>query len=288
MGYYKNLLIDSYDDEEGNAIANALGISYFDLRRTSYQIEENRSDSGVLHNYTLVFSDSTPKDVLKKIEGLKGNSINIDRDVLLGDYGPDYEYEFEAINNSSKLSDNFTTEIESLKKLNEINLSETELTVILKRQIYIAVIGSMETFLSETFIKLVLTHQPNLERFVKSYPEFASRRFALRDVFDTYKNIEETAKSVMLDTIYHDLRKVREMYRSTFEISFPSIEDAIKCVMVRHDLVHRNGKSKEGEVVQLDSTVIEKTIDTVAALVHNIIREIEKEDFDKEAVLDQY
>ncbi|CAM4212224.1 hypothetical protein SAMN06265348_10636 [Pedobacter westerhofensis] len=285
MGYWKQLMIDSHEDEEGNAIADALGISYFELRKTDYQIEENVSDEGVLYNYRIVFSAGSPKETLNKIEGLHGNSVDIATEVLQGEYAQDwdyeYDYEYDAISSSPGLSDNFDLEIEKLRKLNEVDLKNDELNAILKRQIYIGVMGTMETFLSETFVKLALANPVNLEKFVKSNPEFANRKFDLKDVFEAYKNIEQTAKGVMLDTIYHNLPVVREMYRSTFEIGFPEIKEPIQCVKMRHDLVHRNGKTKDGTAHVLDSDTIDSTIATVRELVGGIVAEIDaKEDLE--------
>jgi|GEM_PF-945845 len=280
MGYWKQIMIDSQEDEEGNAIADALGISYFELRETDYEIEENMSDEGVLYNYRIVFSAGSPKEILDKIDGLHGNSVNIATEVLQGEYAQDwdYDYEYDAISSNPGLSDNFDHEIENLRKLNEVDLQDDELNAILKRQIYIGVMGTMETFLSETFVKLALANPVNLEKFVKFNPEFANRKFDLKDVFEAYKNIEQTAKGVMLDTIYHNLPVVREMYRSTFEIAFPAIKEPIQCVKVRHDLVHRNGKTKDGVTHVLDSNTIENTIETVKQLVAGIVAEIDAKD----------
>lgn len=152
-------MIESQEDDEGNAIADALGISYYDLARTNYEIEENSSEDGHLYSYFIVFSPDSPKEVLEKIEGLNRNSVEIDVSVLQGDYADDYDYdyEFEAISSSNELLQNFNQEINNLKKLNEVDLKTEDLNKILKRQIYIGIIGSMETFFSETFIKLVLS-----------------------------------------------------------------------------------------------------------------------------------
>jgi len=122
MGYWKNFLIESQEDDEGNAIAKALGISYYDLSRTNYEIEENSSEDGHLYSYFIVFSPDSPKEVLEKIEGLNGNSVEIDISVLQGDYADDYDYEFEAISSSNELLQNFNQEINNLKKLNYYRL----------------------------------------------------------------------------------------------------------------------------------------------------------------------
>ena len=278
MGYWKQLSIDMYEDEEGNAIADALGISYYELRRTNYQIEENANDDGYIYNYRIVFPPDSPKDILNKIKGVSNNSVDIDKEILMGDYEENYDYEFEAISSNIKLSENFDHEINNLEKLNQVDLGDDELNIILKRQIYIGVIGSLETFLSETFIKLTLNNPDMLEKFVKTHPEFANRRFDLKDVFEAHKNIQQTAKGIMLDTIYHNLPTVRLMYMSTFDIKFPSIKEAFKCVMVRHDLVHRNGKTKDEIQHVLSTDTISETVATVRELIKELVSEIESKD----------
>lgn len=90
-----------------------------------------------------------------------------------------------------------------------------------------------------------------LKKFISSYPEFAKQKFELREIFEVHKGIEKKAKNIMLDVIYHDLVKVREMYKATFSIEFPGIKEPIRCVQIRHDLVHRNGKNKTGENIVL-------------------------------------
>ena len=50
----------------------------------------------------------------------------------------------------------------------------------------------------------------------------------------------------MRGVMYHNLSKVAGMYESTFDIEFPKFGALAKTVNIRHDLVHRNGKSKDG------------------------------------------
>jgi len=73
----------------------------------------------------------------------------------------------------------------------------------------------------------------------------------------------------MLEVIYQNLGKVQKMYESTFGINFPDIKELSTAVGVRHDLVHRNGKNKEGEL-----TVI--SVETIETLLINIIDFVEQ------------
>jgi hypothetical protein len=51
------------------------------------------------------------------------------------------------------------------------------------------------------------------------------------------------------------------MYRATFLIDFPDISNLSKAVVKRHDLVHRNGKTKEGDIINVSSEEIELLCD---------------------------
>ena len=82
----------------------------------------------------------------------------------------------------------------------------------------------------------------------------------------------------MLDTIYHNLVHVREMYRSTLNMDFPDISECIKYVKIRHDLVHRNGKTKDGDLLEINRLTIESLIEVVNKLINKIIIEIELDD----------
>ena len=66
--------------------------------------------------------------------------------------------------------------------------------------------------MSETFINLTANNEDYFKNFVKSHPDFRQRKFELREIFEQNEKLKDTAKKVMLDTIYHDLPKVREMY----------------------------------------------------------------------------
>ena len=79
----------------------------------------------------------------------------------------------------------------------------------------------------------------------------------------------------MLDTIYHNLPTVSSMFKSTFKIEFPSIAKVSKYVKLRHDLVHRNGMTREGEPVPINDVDIVNLIDEVSKFVNEIAKNLE-------------
>jgi len=268
MGYFSELMIERYNNYLTDALADHWGLDYYELAKQNFEIIPDLNHEGIEIGYLIVFSDDTDVAFLAKVPGIDDHTVTVASNVI--DSASPFDYEYDAIGATGGLADNFNKEISNLRELNAVDLQNEALNAILKRQIYIAVIGTMETFLSETFVRETLAEPIYLEKFVKSHPEFANRKFALKDVFDAYQSIKEMSKTIMLDTIYHNLRNVREMYKSTLEIEFPDIKDALRCVNIRHDLVHRNGKSKQGEEIQTNGEIVDELIQTIDQFVQKI------------------
>ena len=74
------------------------------------------------------------------------------------------------------------------------------------------------------------------------------------------EQLDSTVKKTILDTIFHNLPIIKKMYEDTFSINFPSIKKMYNYVLLRHDLVHRNGKTKDGKDVEIDDDYIDKVI----------------------------
>lgn len=64
------------------------------------------------------------------------------------------------------------------------------------------------------------------------------------------------------------------MYSGTFKIDFPDISELSKYISMRHDLVHRNGMTKEGETVIINKEVLTDLSNKVEVLVHDLSMEL--------------
>lgn len=271
MGRAKELWMELQEDRENELLAEKLGLTYDELCETDWHIETDESNDGLIYGYIVYFHDA-PKHILKKIIGL-----NPDNQVWLSpnefeneeyDYY-NYDEQFDAIIDNKHYYDNFNQEIENLKKLNQVNLSD-ELSKILNRQLYVSAIGTLETFLSDTFINLTEENQEYFKNFVETFPDFTKQKFQLNDIFNQYEKLRKTARKEMLEVIYHNLDKVRNMYIATFKNDFPEIETLSKAVSIRHDLVHRNGKTKDGVIVEINSEIINTLINNITIFVEKI------------------
>ena len=262
-------MIEMQQDKYDRNLAKKLGITYDEIHQLDHEIDTEESNDGLVYNQIVRFSDNAPKEILDKVIGIENHN-----QVWLAPWELDnsgyYEEEYESIIANKKFRIKFQEEIENLERLNETKLEDKSLETILKRQIFIGVIETFETFLSDTFINLTIGNEEYFRNFVESYPDFRQRKFELRHLYVEQERIKETGKKIMIDIIYHDLPKISQMYALTFKIEFPSIGLLMKSILIRHNLVHRNGKAKDGTDVLIGKTAITDLIGKVRPFVADI------------------
>ena len=65
------------------------------------------------------------------------------------------------------------------------------------------------------------------------------------------------------------------MYECVLNISFPDDLDSIfKAIQIRHDIVHRNGKAKDGTPVKIDDANVLNLIAEVESFVEGINKQL--------------
>lgn len=275
MGYWKELEIEMQEQESDRHLADILGITFDELTELEYEIETDESKDGLVYNYRVEFdTDSSPKNILQKIKNLE-DGCRVYLQPWDMDQAYDYEEQYEAITENKEYLQKFRDELSNLILINSLAIPDKSLKDILTRQLYISVIGTMETFLSDAFINLTNDNDEYFRNFIETHPEFKKRKFELREIFDEYDKLKETAKFIMLDTIYHNLPSVSQIFKDTFKIDFPSIKEVYECVLKRHDLVHRNGKTKDGKPVETDENSVKELIEKVTNFVEEIANKLD-------------
>lgn len=274
MGRVKEYMMELEEQAYERHLAKLLGISYDDLIQLEWKIETDESKDGLIYSYRIEFTEDSTQEILSKIERLEDNCR-----VYLEPWELDAEYDyvndqFDAITESRINQKIYNKDLDNLKELSQLQQKGDKLKVVLNRQIFINIIGILETFLSDTFLKLIFAEKHYFQAFVETHPEFKARKFELRDIFKQQKQLESIVKKTILDTIFHNLSSVKNMYEDTFEIEFPNIQKMYKYVMIRHDLVHRNGKTKEGVDVRIEDIQIDELISDTKQFIEIICKEL--------------
>ena len=147
----------------------------------------------------------------------------------------------------------------------------------LYRMLYAAAVTAMETYLSDAFSQLVLRHEELVEKLMLTTPEFQDRRYALSEVIEWQRQTRKRVGEYLYDVVWHNLAKISRMYHSVLKVAFPEDMDAIyRAVTTRHDLVHRNGRTKKGSLHRFSRADIEGVISDIEAFVARIDDQVKK------------
>jgi hypothetical protein len=139
------------------------------------------------------------------------------------------------------------------------------------RLLFVNVITALETYLSDAFIITVINQPELMRKFVETTPEFRAEKISLADAYKATELAERRARTYLADVVWHHLERVKSMYRETLDLEFPeNIGPIFRAILTRHDIVHRNGKSKDGEEILITEESVRQLIADVEALVIHI------------------
>lgn len=157
------------------------------------------------------------------------------------------------------------TEVEHM--LDSLDTIPERLRPFTCRLLYGNVITMMETYLGDTLKREVLKDENSVIKFVESYEPFSKIEIKLSGLFAKKDNLPKYIKEVLNSILYHDLPKIKPIYRTILGIDLGDIKDLYKAVLIRHDLVHRNGKDKDGNEHDITEDKVRELLNNVKALI---------------------
>lgn len=139
-----------------------------------------------------------------------------------------------------------------------------------------SMVAALEAFLADTMTYWLKTEKKVLRDFVSRNPDFRKRTLPLNELFDRLEQLESEATIYLQDQMWHRLDKVKPMFIASLEIAVPDIADLMKAVLVRHDIVHRAGRTKDGVLVAITRDDVVQLRDQVLGFARAIVEEIDK------------
>jgi hypothetical protein len=148
----------------------------------------------------------------------------------------------------------------------------------LYRLLYVSAIIAFETYLSDNFISNVCTNEASLRKFVETDRHFSKENISIRDIFKRTDTIEDDVKKYLLDLVWHRIADASRMFLETLNVRFPDDLDFLKnAIRIRHDIVHRGGRNKDGRYHQITKDDIQKVAQAVDDAVWWIERQMNPE-----------
>lgn len=184
-------------------------------------------------------------------------------------YPEDEQEELNWVIESQNQIDVFKTQISSVESLLSVEI-EGDAKFSMHVMLYGHVVAAVEAYLSSTFIHNVTNSERLIRKLVETDPTFSKRTFTLKEIFEKRESLKLTVANYLKDLIFHDLKKIKPMYRDVFEYDFGDISWLFQAVLVRHHCVHRAGYDKDGNKIEVSDEVlrnlVSKSLELVEAL----------------------
>jgi len=169
----------------------------------------------------------------------------------------------------------FRESIKNIQIIINLPVDVKDIKENLYRIMYANVITVIETFLSDSFTKIVIKNENFKLKLLDSIPELSQKKLNLRDAYDWIENMDDNITEVLQTISFHNLGKVKGMFENVLGINFPDDMGYIyKAIIIRHDIIHRNGKNKKGEIIKITREIIQELIEVVDKFIKYIESQI--------------
>ena len=165
-----------------------------------------------------------------------------------------------------------------LKQIDAVlNLSADPSTSdVIRQMAHGSLIAALEAFLADTVSYWIRNDKHVFREFISQNRDFKERKLSLDQIFERLDGLKLELEQYLQEIPWHRLDKIRPMMMAGLSIGFPVIDALMKEVVIRHDIVHRAGRTKDGSVVSLSADDVRRVRDEVRQFARAIDAELEK------------
>lgn len=169
----------------------------------------------------------------------------------------------------------FLTCCNSLNQITGLSATDTK-NQVLQRMCYASIITAMEAYLGDIMKREVLNREPVKVRFVEHYKPFSSQNLKLSNIYIQLDKLDRLITEELDRIAFHNISTANQMFESVLLTKFPRQEMAelSRAVNIRHDIVHRNGKRTNGELIEVSYDEVVRLKDIVHRFTIHIDQQI--------------
>ncbi|MGS0825101.1 hypothetical protein ACVBIO_04755 [Shewanella sp. 0m-8] len=163
----------------------------------------------------------------------------------------------------------FDTQMQSINELLKVQVyNETQFSLLV--MLHSHAVASLESYLASTFIHNVTNSENLIRKLVEKDPTFSQMKFTLKDIYAKQESLKVTVATYLKNLIFHDIKKVKPMFKEVLNCDFGDISWLFLAVNLRHHCVHRAGLDKDGNRVNISVDSIRKLVESSKILVHTV------------------
>lgn len=230
--------------------------------------------SGCQTPYTLILvADAGEKSVY--IPGLPDVKVRFHDDTYEHDYDNDYE-EFLAEYDPPEPYAVYEHSVGELRDLDHGSEIYSSAQNAFLKMLYLQYVVVLEAYLSDRLIRLVMDDDKKLLALVGATPALRDKAPKLIEVVKDPDYVAKVTKAHLQGFSFHNLEEVAKFYKAVLKVNLlgdEANEEKLKQVIqVRHHLVHRSGRDKDGKVIPVNSLAVQQ----VKGLIDDVVKRVEE------------
>jgi hypothetical protein len=144
---------------------------------------------------------------------------------------------------------------------------------LLNQMVHGTLIATLEAYLADTAKYWIQNNSDVLKKFVSTNKDFQVKTLKVSEIFSRFEKIADELNLYLSELVWHRLDKVKPMLALGLGIEVPSVDQIMKQVKVRHDIVHRAGRREDGSLVQISR----EDLLSLRLVIDDFIKSIEDE-----------
>jgi len=143
------------------------------------------------------------------------------------------------------------------KDISELRTMIAENSAMSANQTYLKMVLAhavtvLEVYLEDITKSLIASNDAHLKNTIKNVKPFCDTPFKLREISIEKDGIKKFVIGKLSENLYHDIPKtIKILSGITGKKIELSIKEACRIAVIRHDIVHRNGKNKDGDHIEI-------------------------------------
>lgn len=145
---------------------------------------------------------------------------------------------------------------------------------------------AMEAYLLDNFLSALNSDKAVFRKYIETTDHFRGQKILLSTIFKESDGIDKRGRAYLTKMLWHRLSDVARLYRNTLGVQLPQdMKELLAAVQIRHDFVHRNGRTPDGKEISLTPGQITDLVKLVQNLVDGI--EAQQQELSEKAKVSQ-
>lgn len=218
----------------------------------------------IIYSYLFYVPDDTPLEILEKKGWNPGDIIDeIPVEIVYDDY-------IDWIRKFSQSLHVFQSSVLDVESMLEVEVGSQNSDKYYQL-LYANLISVLEAYLSDVFINKVLSNPKYIRAMFERTEVFSNDTMKVRDLYRMFEEKEIKVTNYLKGLVWHNLDTASKLFKGVLGVVLVGdLKFIKKAIEQRHDIVHRNGRTKKDVGISIQKRDVSVLIGKIKELVENI------------------